>query len=95
MGVSQEYTMREGCVFFRVVGLVTRTGFEGSILLVYLVVSCIQIEWMRSIQIPDRKLDRYPGAKESLLPINWVANISRIDGQSHIFQESQLLYVLS
>lgn len=57
MGVSQEYSMRERCVFFRVVGFVGRKGFEGSILLVYLIVSCIQIEWMRSVQIPDKKLD--------------------------------------
>lgn len=52
MSVSHKYAMRKGFVFFRMVGSTTRMKFEAPVLFVDLIVTCVQVEWMRSVDVP-------------------------------------------
>lgn len=85
--------MGEVPVLFRMVGLITRSGFEGPILLRF-VVPGVQIEWMGPVQVSRYKESEWQCRREDqCLPINGIPDISRVDGQIEIVQQPQLLDV--
>ena len=52
MGISQKHAVGEGCVLFRRVRLRAFNWSEGTILLILVEVSSVQIKWIGAVEVP-------------------------------------------
>lgn len=99
MGIAQENTVRVGGIVLGGIRIITRDGSPVS-LVIDLVITCIQVEWMSSIYVTTVIKVNFNASAESIdssesLPIDGIPSIGVIYGHRGIRQKAQLLNMLS
>lgn len=56
VGVPHKYPVGEGSVVFGIVDLIASHGFQSPVVLVYFVVSCVQVEGMRPVYVSGKEI---------------------------------------